>query len=153
MLQFFNGTTYYIRVPNFVSADELTYNIKVGEVTANWTVSRDNSGRLGHAGIPFNVQGSGNSTAPGTPISLTATLLNPTENSFSVSWTEPQRPLRVRRGLVEIGSAPTSNTNGFSAGLPDSMPLTCSNPSQQPPRSMSGCRTVRATSITRITPP
>ena len=58
---------YYIVVPTSFSPNQLTYNIKVGDVTANWTVAvLTPGGWLSNSGS-FSVQGSGNSTAPGAP--------------------------------------------------------------------------------------
>ena len=52
-------------------------------------------------------------------------------NSFSVSWTDPSDPSGFGKVWWKLGSAPTSNTDGNSANLPDSMPLCVYNPSQQ----------------------
>ena len=132
MLQFFDGTTYYYnRVPTFVSPNQLTYDIKVGNVTANWTVTVINADGWTSNPASFNVLGSGDTTAPGAPIGLTATSLDPTKNSFSVTWTDPSDPSGFGKVWWKLGSAPTSNTDGNSADLPDSMPLSVYNPSQQ----------------------
>ena len=131
-LQFYDRTTtYYNRVPNFVSASQLSYNIKVGEVMANWTVKVVNpDGWKSNAG-QFNVVGTNDTTAPSAPVGLTATLLDPTLNSFNVSWTNPTDPYGFGTVWWKLGSAPTSNTDGDSADLPDSMPLSIYNTSQQ----------------------
>ena len=55
-LQFFDGTNYYYnRVPTSVSPNQLTYDIKVGEVTANWTVVVINPGPWTSNPGAFNV--------------------------------------------------------------------------------------------------
>ena len=65
MLQFFDGTNYYNnRVPTFVSPNQLTYNIKVGDVTANWTVTVINADGWESNPAAFSVQSDGDTTAP-----------------------------------------------------------------------------------------
>ena len=48
-----------------------------------------------------------------------------------MTWTDPSDPSGFDEVWWKIGSAPTSNTDGRSADLPDSMPLLVSDPSQQ----------------------
>ena len=113
--------------------DQLTYPVKVGEVTANWTVTVIDPDRGGNR-IPGRsaLRAAGTTRPPGTPIGLTATLLDPTANSFSVAWTDPNDPSGFGTVWWKLGAAPASNTDGASADLPASMPLCVYNPSQQP---------------------
>ena len=132
-LQFFDGTNYYKdRVPTYVNSNELTYDIKVGEVSDNnWTVTVINPGPWTFNPGSFAVQANPGTTAPSAPIGLIATLLDATANSFSVTWSNPSDTYGFGEVWWKLGSAPTSSEDGYSGDLADSMPLTVCNPSQQ----------------------
>ncbi len=133
VLQFSDGTnTYGGRIPAYVSPTELTYNIKVGDVTADWTVEVFNpdTHAVSNFGY-FHVQSSGNTTAPGAPIDLTATPTDSSNEFFTVDWTNPADPSGLGTVWWKLGSPPTSNTDGNSAPLPDYQPLPIDNVAQQ----------------------
>ena len=66
VLQFFDGTNYYNnRVPTYVNSNTLTYNIKVGEVSASWTVTVINPGPWKSNPQSFTVQANPGTAAPG----------------------------------------------------------------------------------------
>src|SRR5207249_1572568 len=124
LLEFSDGVNVYPnRIPTTQTASKLTYNIKVGNETANWTV-RVINGRQRSAAFPFTVTAQADDGAPATPINLAAAYAGGyAQNLYTVNWTNPADSSGIKKVWYKLGSAPASPSDGFSIDADVGKPL------------------------------
>jgi hypothetical protein len=131
-LQFHDGmTTYYDRTPIYVDTNTLQYNIRVGNVSADWTVKVINTAVPSNP-APFTVTGSGDVAAPAAPLNPSAQFAwRFTHNVFYVDWTNPSDASGISKVWWKIGSPPTSNADGIAFDVPLFQPFPIVSDTQQ----------------------
>jgi hypothetical protein len=129
-LRFSDGRSIYDRDPSTYSSTKLTYDIKVGNETRDWTVTVINDDGTPSNTASFHVQSTGDPTAPGVPVGLKAVAVADNNTIFDISWSDPPDDSGFAAVWWKIGSPPTSNADGNSVDLSDFTPLTVFNSTQ-----------------------
>ena len=132
-VEFFDGSTSYSnRIPTYVSPTELRYNIKVGNVSANWTVKVINDDHQS-APAPFTVTAMPDFAAPTAPLNVTAAFAGGVNDDFYyVDWTDPSDASGLAKIWWKLGAPPTSPANGVGFDLPVFKPLPVSTLTTNP---------------------